>query len=55
MLAIVSSGHADAADVFMLIAFVLAAIATVLSALKGPESALLPAAVAFIALGLLVL
>jgi len=55
MLAVISSGHADAADIFMLVAFILAAIATVLAALKAPEGALLPAAVAFVALGLLVL
>ena len=56
MLAVISSGHADAADLFMLVAFILAAIATVLAAFKGSvEGALLPAAVAFIALGLLVL
>jgi hypothetical protein len=54
MLAAISSGHADAADVFLLVAFILAAIATVISALRSPEGALLPAAVAFIALGLLV-
>jgi len=56
MLAVISSGHADAADLFLLVAFILAAIATVLTALKGSvEGALVPAAVAFIALGLLVL
>jgi hypothetical protein len=55
MLAVISSGHADAADLFMLVAFVLAAIATVVTALKSPEGALVPAAVAFVALGLLVL
>ena len=54
--AVISSGHADAADLFMLVAFILAAIATVLTALKGSvEGALVPAAVAFLALGLLVL
>jgi hypothetical protein len=56
MLAVVASGHADLADVFLLVAFIFAAFATILAVVKGAaEGALLPAAVTFLALGLLVL
>lgn len=56
MLAVIWSGAGNASDVLMLVAAVLAALDAVLIALKGaPEAALLPAAVALIALGLLAL
>jgi len=56
MLAVIASGHADAADLFLLVAFVLAAVACVFAVTKAAvESALLSGALAFVALGLLVL
>ena len=56
MLAVIASGHADMADLFMLLAVIVAGVAAVLAAVKGSvEGALLPAAVALVALGLLVL
>jgi hypothetical protein len=54
MLAVIWSGATNASDVFLLIAAIVATIDVVLVALKGaPEAALLPAAVALVALGLL--
>lgn len=54
MLAVIWSGASNASDVFLLVAAIVAAVDAVLVALKGaPEAALLPAAVALIALGLL--
>jgi len=56
MLAVISSGHADAADLFMLVAFILAAIVCVWSAFDHEiKGALGYGALAFVALGLLVL
>lgn len=54
MIGVIWTGAATASDVFLLVAAIVAAVDVVLVALKGvPEAALLPAAVAFVALGLL--
>lgn len=54
MIGVIWSGAGNATDIFLLIGAVLAALDAVLVALKGaPEAALLPAAVALVALGLL--
>jgi hypothetical protein len=55
MLAAIVSGEADLADVFFLVAFVLAAVSAVVALRSSVEAALLPAAVGFVALGFLVL
>jgi hypothetical protein len=54
MIATIWSGAGNASDVFLLIAAVVAVIDAVVIALRGaPEAALLPVAVALVALGLL--
>jgi hypothetical protein len=56
MNAAIWTGALTASDIFLLIAAVLAAVDGLVLAVKGaPESSLLPAAVALIALGLLAL
>jgi hypothetical protein len=55
VLATIVSGEADLADVFFLVAAILAAVSAVVSLRSSAETALLPAAVAFGFLGLLVL
>jgi hypothetical protein len=55
MLATLVSGEADLADVFFLVAVILAAVSAVVSLRSSVEAALLPAAVTFVALGFLVL
>jgi len=56
MFAEIASGHVELSDVFLLIAAIFAVLATVVNVARGSvEGALVPAAVAFIALGLFVL
>jgi hypothetical protein len=55
VLATIVSGEDDLADVFFLVAAILAAVSAVVSLRSSAETALLPAAVAFGFLGLLVL
>jgi hypothetical protein len=55
MYATLVSGEADLADVFFLVAVILAAVSAVVSLRSSVEAALLPAAVTFVALGFLVL
>jgi hypothetical protein len=56
MLAAIVSGEADLADVLFLAAFICAVVATVVHLVRGAaEAALVPAAVALLALGWLVL
>lgn len=56
MFAAIASGHADLADVFFLVAVICAGLLAVLQAVRQDVvGALLPAAVAFVALGWLVL
>lgn len=53
MNAVIWSGATNASDIFLLIAAIVAGLAAVIAGLKVPESALVPAAIALIALGLL--
>jgi hypothetical protein len=54
MLAAVWTGATNASDIFLLIAAIVAGLATIIIALRpGPEAALVPAAICLIALGLL--
>ena len=57
MLSVIWSGAADASDVFYLVAAILAGIATILPLIRhsDAEATLFPAAICFIALGLLAL
>lgn len=56
MIGAIWTGAATASDILFLVAAILAAVDALVVALKGaPESALFPAAVALIALGLLAL
>lgn len=55
-LAAIASGKSDFAEVCFLVAFILATILTVVAVVRSNvEAALLPAAVAFIAVGFVVL
>jgi hypothetical protein len=53
MTAVIWSGGADASDIFLLIAVIVFAVLAIVEALREPVSALLPAGLAFLALGLL--
>jgi hypothetical protein len=54
MFGVIWSGASNASDVLLLVAAIVAAVDALLVALKGaPEAALLPVAVALLALGLL--
>jgi hypothetical protein len=55
VLATIVSGEADLADVFFLVAAILAAVSAVVALRSSVEAALLPTAVTFLALGFLVL
>lgn len=56
MNAVIWSGAQTASDIFFLIAAIVAGLATVIAAMRAtPESALIPAAIALVSLGLLAL
>jgi len=53
MLNVIWSGGADASDIFLLVAVIIFALLAVIDGLREPVSALLPAGLAVLALGLL--
>lgn len=56
MFAAIADGHAELAEVFLLVATVLAAVSMAVAVVRGAvEAALLPAAVGFLSLALFVL